>query len=89
MQAFRIGSRIYATQFHPELDAAGLCTRIEVYKHAGYFEPDQAGELKAQARRSDVTHPPAILRRFVERYAQSAAAQARPAAAVSLSAQHG
>ena len=89
VQAFKIGSRIYATQFHPELDAAGLCTRIDVYKHAGYFEPDQADELKAQARRSNVTQPPAILRRFVERYAQSATAQARPAAAVSLSARSG
>lgn len=71
VQAFRIGSHVYATQFHPELDVAGLCTRIDVYKHAGYFEPEQAGKLKAQARRSQVTHPPAILRRFVERYAHS------------------
>jgi GMP synthase (glutamine-hydrolysing) len=74
VQAFRIGSHVYATQFHPELDVAGLCTRIDVYKHVGYFEPEQAGELKAQARRSQVTHPPAILCRFVERYAHSAAA---------------
>jgi len=70
VQAFKIGSHAYATQFHPELDVAGLCTRIDVYKHAGYFEPWQAGELKAQARRSDVTHPPAILRRFVQLYAR-------------------
>ena len=91
VQAFKIGSHIYATQFHPELDVAGLCTRIDVYKHAGYFEPDQADELKAQARRSNVIQPPAILRRFVERYAQSASApaQARPAAAVSLPAPGG
>ncbi len=70
VQAFRIGSHVYATQFHPELDVSGLCTRIDVYKHAGYFEPEQAGELKTLARRSSVTHPPAILRRFVQRYAQ-------------------
>jgi GMP synthase (glutamine-hydrolysing) len=68
VQAFKIGSHVYATQFHPELDVAGLCTRIEVYKHAGYFEPEQADELKAQARLSNVTHPPALLRRFAERY---------------------
>jgi GMP synthase (glutamine-hydrolysing) len=77
VQAFRIGSAVYATQFHPELDAAGLCTRIEVYKHAGYFEPAQAGELKAQAHRSNVTHPPAILRRFAQRYASSRSAKTR------------
>ena len=92
VQAFRIGSAIYATQFHPELDVAGLCTRIEVYKHAGYFAPEQADELKAQVRHTSVSHPPAILRGFVERYGQGAAggAQAgpRPAAAVSLPGQH-
>jgi GMP synthase (glutamine-hydrolysing) len=68
VQAFRVGSHVYATQFHPELDVDGLCTRIDVYRHAGYFEPEQAGELKAQARRSHVIYPPEILRRFVSRY---------------------
>jgi len=87
VQAFRVGSGVYATQFHPELDAAGLCTRIEVYKHAGYFDPAQAGELKAQAHRSNVTCPPAILRRFVRRYARPTPARTsaapRPSATVS------
>jgi GMP synthase (glutamine-hydrolysing) len=75
VQAFRIGSRVYATQFHPELDAAGLCTRVEVYKHAGYFEPEEADEIKARARLSNVSHPPAILRRFVEHYGRGAKAR--------------
>jgi GMP synthase (glutamine-hydrolysing) len=70
VQAFRVGGNVYATQFHPELDVAGLCTRIEVYKHAGYFDPDEADEIKARAARSDVTWPPAILRGFVRRYSQ-------------------
>ena len=84
VQAFRVGSHVYAVQFHPELDAAGMCTRIDVYKHSGYFEPGQADELKALAYRSNVIHPPAILRRFVRRYARGAAAGAdagAPAAA--------
>jgi GMP synthase (glutamine-hydrolysing) len=71
VQAFRVGANVYATQFHPELDLAGLCTRIDVYKHAGYFDPDQADEIKAQAGRSDITWPPAILRGFAGRYGQS------------------
>jgi GMP synthase (glutamine-hydrolysing) len=70
VQAFRVGSNVYATQFHPELDAAGLCTRIDVYKHAGYFDPSEADELKAMARRSEISHPPAILRAFVRRHGQ-------------------
>ena len=80
VQAFRIGAHVYATQFHPELDAAGLCTRIDVYKHAGYFDPGQADKLKALAHRSKVSHPSAILRQFVQRYARRAAA-GTPAAA--------
>jgi GMP synthase (glutamine-hydrolysing) len=87
VQAFRVGSAVYATQFHPELDAAGLCTRIEVYKHAGYFDPAQAGELKAQAHRSNVARPPAILRLFARRYARTTPARTsaapRPSATVS------
>lgn len=66
VQAFRIGQNVYATQFHPELDVPGIETRIDVYKHEGYFEPDEADQLKARARASTVVHPPAILRRFVE-----------------------
>ena len=67
VQAFRVGANVYATQFHPELDVAPA-HRTEVYKHAGYFDPDQADEIMAQAARSDVRWPPAILRGFVARY---------------------
>ncbi len=69
VQGFRIGSNVYATQFHPELDAEGLCTRIEVYKHSGYFDPHEAEGLKALARAGEVREPPSILERFVARYA--------------------
>ncbi|MDX1511069.1 MAG: glutamine amidotransferase [Nitriliruptorales bacterium] len=69
VQAFRVGRNVYATQFHPELDVDGIQTRIDVYKHAGYFAPEEAETLKARARASTVVHPPAILRRFVELFA--------------------
>jgi GMP synthase (glutamine-hydrolysing) len=68
VQAFRIGQNVYATQFHPELDVEGICTRIEVYRNYGYFAPDAAETLKAQMRRRDVVYPPTILRNFVDRY---------------------
>jgi GMP synthase (glutamine-hydrolysing) len=71
VQAFRVGSNTYATQFHPELDVAGICTRIDVYKDYGYFAPESAESLKAAARQRDIEYPPTILRRFVERYALS------------------
>lgn len=83
VQAFRVGQNVYATQFHPELDVEGICTRIEVYRHAGYFEPDQADELKARARASSVSHPPAILRRFVQQYGGDEPASPAPARGMS------
>jgi GMP synthase (glutamine-hydrolysing) len=70
VQAFRVGTNVYATQFHPELDADGIAVRIDVYKHAGYFEPHRAEDLKATARASNVVHPPDLLRRFVELFAR-------------------
>ncbi len=68
VQAFRVGANVYATQFHPELDVDGICTRIDVYRHAGYFEPHEADDVKARAAASSVMHPPAILRQFARRY---------------------
>jgi GMP synthase (glutamine-hydrolysing) len=71
VQAFRVKRNVYATQFHPELDLDGLCTRIDVYKDYGYFAPESAQALKTAARQWDVHYPPVILRRFVERYARA------------------
>ncbi len=63
----RVGSNIYASQFHPELDIEGICTRIDVYKHAGYFPPEDAEDLKAEIRLSaEVTAPMEIFRHFVD-----------------------
>lgn len=70
VQAFRIGANVYATQFHPELDHAGIVTRVEVYRHFGYFEPHEAEEIIAGSRAAHVTEPPRILRRFVELFAR-------------------
>ena len=67
---FRIRTNLYATQFHPELDAEGLVTRIDIYRDAGYFPPESAEELMAAARRFTVTEPMAVLKNFVARYAR-------------------
>jgi GMP synthase (glutamine-hydrolysing) len=70
VQAFRVGDNVYATQFHPELDLDGICTRIDVYKNHGYFAPETAESLKSAAHQRNAEHPPRILRRFIERYAR-------------------
>ena len=70
VQAFRVKRHVYATQFHPELDVPGIHTRIDIYKHAGYFLPETAEDLKAATGRASVRHPPALVRRFVELFAR-------------------
>ena len=48
---FRVGQIIYATQFHPELDVAGIVARVRVYQHAGYFPAAELDQLSPAQRR--------------------------------------
>jgi GMP synthase (glutamine-hydrolysing) len=66
VEAFRVGTNVYATQFHPELDVPGIQTRIDIYQDYGYFARSEAEGLKDAAAQSNVIHPPALVRRFVE-----------------------
>jgi GMP synthase (glutamine-hydrolysing) len=68
VQMFRVGRNVYATQFHPELDVAGIITRVRVYQHAGYFDPAQLNDLIAQLAPSVVTEPGRILANFAQLY---------------------
>lgn len=69
VQMLRVGKNVYGVQFHPELDPAGLALRIEAYRHAGYFEPEEADELIAAAMASDVGEAATlVLRNFVSRF---------------------
>jgi GMP synthase (glutamine-hydrolysing) len=69
VQMFRVKQNVYATQFHSELDVAGIVTRVRVYQHAGYFAPAELQELIAQLKVAVVTEPARILANFVARYA--------------------
>jgi GMP synthase (glutamine-hydrolysing) len=68
VQMFRLGSNIYATQFHPEGDLEGFKVRIEVYKNHGYFPPETADDLIAAVATEDTPFAKQILERFVTRY---------------------
>jgi GMP synthase (glutamine-hydrolysing) len=70
VQMFRIGTNLYATQFHPELDAEGLVFRLSRYQNEGYFAPGQYEAVVAAARASTVTGPARILQNFKRRYAR-------------------
>lgn len=69
-QMIRYGRNVYATQFHPEADARGFETRIRIYRHRGYFAPEEADALIAMCHAAEVHAPEAILRNFVSRYRQ-------------------
>ena len=70
VHAFRLGQNVYATQFHPELDAVALCDRIDAYSSHGYYQPHEQESLKAAARDAMVVQPVRLLARFVELYAR-------------------
>ncbi|MDE0508509.1 MAG: glutamine amidotransferase [Gammaproteobacteria bacterium] len=70
VQMFRVGSNVYATQFHPEGDFEGFDVRINAYKHHGYFPPETAEALSSRIRAEHTPEAHEILRRFVARYGQ-------------------
>jgi len=67
-QMIRHKQNIYATQFHPEADAAEFETRINIYKHKGYFPPEEAESLTKMVHAANVHAPATVLRNFVRRY---------------------
>ena len=68
VQMFRVGQNVYATQFHPELDVAGIVARVRVYQHAGYFPAAELDQLVATLSAAVVTEPGRMLATFVSRY---------------------
>lgn len=67
-QMIRYGVNVYATQFHPEADAASFELRIRTYRDKGYFAPEDAADLIAACRAAEVHAPAAILRNFARIY---------------------
>jgi GMP synthase (glutamine-hydrolysing) len=70
VQMFRVQANQYATQFHPELDVAGITERIHVYRNNGYFDPAEMDSLIAQVARARVEDSHRLLSAFVTRYAR-------------------
>jgi GMP synthase (glutamine-hydrolysing) len=72
VQMYRVGSNVYVTQFHPELDADELATRMRIYEDAGYFAPSDMDRLIAEAHAAPVTGAQhKVLANFARRYARA------------------
>lgn len=64
VQMVRIGEAAWATQFHPELDLAGVEVRIDEYG-GRYYPVEKAEEIRRQVRGVDVSPAHLVLRNFV------------------------
>ena len=66
VQVYRVGRRVYATQFHPEVSAQDFIARAHVYRHHGYFPESELRDVSERLAAASVTEPQRMLRRFVE-----------------------
>lgn len=64
VQAYRAGTALWATQFHPEPTADAFVARMAVYRAAGYFDADAFDEVAAHVRTVSVEQPTLLLRTF-------------------------
>lgn len=69
VQAYRVGDRLWATQFHPEPTTKAFTERMAVYRDDGYFDAADYDALAARVLAASVTEPPRILRAFARRVA--------------------
>jgi len=68
VQAYRVGDRLYATQFHPEPTGRAFTERMAVYRDDGYFAANDYDRIAAQVLAASLTEPPRILRAFASTF---------------------
>ncbi|MDT0181854.1 GMP synthase [Microbacterium sp. ARD31] len=71
VQAYRIGDRLYTTQFHPEPTPEAFVARMTVYRNDGYFDASAFDEVADRVRAASVNEPQELLRRFARRFGPS------------------
>ncbi|KTR75902.1 GMP synthase [Microbacterium oxydans] len=69
VQAYRVGTHLYAAQFHPEPTPRDFADRMTFYRTTGYFDPDEFDAVQQQVLAASVTEGAALLRRFAETFA--------------------
>lgn len=69
VQAYRVGTHLYAAQFHPEPTPRDFADRMVFYRTTGYFDPEEFDLVQGQVLAASVTEGAALLRRFAEAFA--------------------
>lgn len=64
VQGYRVGDRLYATQFHPEPTTKAFTERMAVYRDDGYFAANEYDRIAADVLAASVTEPVRLLRAF-------------------------
>lgn len=64
VQAYRVGDRLYATQFHPESTPLPFTERLAIYRDGGYFAAHEYDDITRRVRAATVTEPGRMLRSF-------------------------
>lgn len=68
VQAYRVGSHLYAAQFHPEPTPRDFADRMTFYRTTGYFDPERFDAVQREVLAASVTEGAALLRRFAETF---------------------
>lgn len=66
VQAYRVGDRMYATQFHPEPTSVAFTERMTIYRNHGYFDADEYDAVAARVLAADLDEPQRLLREFAQ-----------------------
>lgn len=70
VQMLRVGTKVYGTQFNPELDAERFAQRVGIYDEAGYGDPDMNEDILSKARSEEPHAAGQIIRNFVSHFAR-------------------
>lgn len=70
VQAYRVGTQLYATQFHPEPSPRDFADRMTFYRGNGYFDPAAFDIVEAEILAAQGMGGEDLLRRFAEAFAQ-------------------
>ena len=68
VQAYRVGDRLYATQFHPEPTGRAFTERMAVYRDDGYFASNDYDRISAAVLAAPLSEPPRLLRAFADAF---------------------
>jgi GMP synthase (glutamine-hydrolysing) len=64
VQAYRVGDRLYTTQFHPEPTARAFTDRMAVYRDDGYFDAGDFDAIASRVHAASVSEPVRVIRGF-------------------------